>query len=515
MSTLTTAPTTAGPDLTALTTAAAQAARILARSSAETRAGWLNAIADSLDAHRDELVAIADAETHLGLPRLTGEVGRTTGQLRLFARVLRDGGYLEATIDHANPASTPPAPDLRRVLVPLGPIAVFSASNFPFAFSVAGGDTASALAVGCPVIVKAHSGHIRLSHRTAELVTEALRTAGAPDGSFALIEGREAGIALVQDPRITAVSFTGSVAGGRALFDVASARPEPIPFYGELGSINPVVITAAAAADRGTELAAGLAGSFTLGAGQFCTKPGVVFIPAGAGFEAALVTAVGDRAPQRMLTDRIDDAFTAGITALAGHTGVEVLLSPTTGTDAAADARAAVIATDAAAGTRPAVIATDAAAGTRPAVIATSAAAVLADPHTLLEEVFGPTTLLVRYTGTAELDEVLRVLPGSLTATLHAEPGDDTELIVERLAHRAGRVLFAGWPTGVAVNWAQHHGGPWPATTTPHTSVGATAVRRFLRPLAFQDAPESSLPPALHDANPLGIPRRVDGVLTR
>ncbi|TFD90636.1 aldehyde dehydrogenase (NADP(+)) [Cryobacterium lactosi] len=490
MSTTTTAPTTTTvPDLTALTTAAARAARILARSSAETRAGWLEAIADSLDAHRDELVAIADTETHLGVPRLTGEVGRTTGQLRLFARVLRDGGYLEATIDHANPASTPPAPDLRRLLVPLGPVAVFSASNFPFAFSVAGGDTASALAVGCPVIVKAHSGHIRLSHRTAELVTAALREAGAPDGSFALIEGRQAGIALVQDPRITAVSFTGSVAGGRALFDLASARPEPIPFYGELGSINPVVITAAAAAARGGDLATGLAGSFTLGAGQFCTKPGVVFVPAGAGFEAALVTAVGDRAPQSMLTDRITDAFRAGISTLGEHTGVEVLLSPDTGTG------------------------TDAPAGARPAVIATTAAAVIADPRTLLEEVFGPTTLLVRYAGAAELDEALRLLPGSLTATLHAVPGDDTELIVERLAHRAGRVLFAGWPTGVAVNWAQQHGGPWPATTTPHTSVGATAVRRFLRPLAFQDAPESSLPAALHDANPLGIPRRVDGVL--
>lgn len=479
---------TTAAELAALTAAATEAARILARSSTETRAGWLEAIADRLDAHRDELVTIADAETHLGVPRLTGEVGRTTGQLRLFARVLRDGGYLEATIDHARPDSTPPAPDLRRLLVPLGPIAVFSASNFPFAFSVAGGDTASALAVGCPVIVKAHSGHIRLSRRTAELVTAALRDAGAPAGSFALIHGREAGITLVQDAGITAVSFTGSVAGGRALFDVASARPEPIPFYGELGSINPVVITAAAGAARGADLAAGLAGSFTLGAGQFCTKPGVVFVPAGTGFEAAVVAAVGDRAPQRMLTDRIDDAFTAGVAALGGHTGVEVLLAPDAGPDTTA--------------------------GVRPAVIATSAAAVIADPQALLEEVFGPTTLLVRYSDAAELDRVLRVLPGSLTATLHAEVGDDTELIVERLAHRAGRVLFSGWPTGVAVNWAQHHGGPWPATTTPHTSVGATAVRRFLRPLAFQDAPESSLPEALHDANPLGIPRRVNGVLT-
>jgi NADP-dependent aldehyde dehydrogenase len=485
--TTSTSPEGTGPDdLAALTEAAAGAARILARSSAETRAGWLEAVADRLDAARDELVVIADEETHLGVPRLTGEVGRTTGQLRLFARVVRDGGYLEATIDHANPASTPPAPDLRRLLVPLGPIAVFSASNFPFAFSVAGGDTASALAVGCPVIVKAHSGHARLSRRTAELVTEALADAGAPEGSFALIEGREAGIALVNDPRITAVSFTGSVAGGRALFDVASARPEPIPFYGELGSINPVVITAAAATARGSDLAAGLAGSFTLGAGQFCTKPGVVFVPADAGFESAVVAAVGDRDPQRMLTDRIDDAYASGVSTLGEHKGVEILLSPGASSDA----------------------------GVRPAVVVTTAAAVIGDPEALLEEVFGPTTLLVRYTDEAELDEALRVLPGSLTATLHAEAGDDTELILERLARRAGRVLFSGWPTGVAVNWAQHHGGPWPATTTPHTSVGATAVRRFLRPLAFQDAPESSLPEALHDANPLRIPRRVDGVLS-
>jgi NADP-dependent aldehyde dehydrogenase len=487
--TATTETTTIGTttaDLTVLTETAAGAARILARSTAATRADWLEAVADRLDAARDELVAIADEETHLGVPRLTGEVARTTGQLRLFARVIRDGGYLEATIDHANPDSTPPAPDLRRLLVPLGPIAVFSASNFPFAFSVAGGDTASALAVGCPVIVKAHSGHARLSRRTAELVTEALRSAGAPDGSFALIEGREAGIALVNDPRITAVSFTGSVAGGRALFDVASARPEPIPFYGELGSINPVVITPAAADARGGDLAAGLAGSFTLGAGQFCTKPGVVFVPAGAGFEDALVAAVGERDPQRMLTDRIDEAYASGVSALGDHEGVEILLSPGAGSDA----------------------------GVRPAVVATSAAAVTADPEALLEEVFGPTTLLVRYTDASELDGALRALPGSLTATLHAEAGDDTDLIVERLAGRAGRVLFTGWPTGVAVNWAQHHGGPWPATTTPHTSVGATAVRRFLRPLAFQDAPESSLPEALHEANPLGIPRRVDGVLT-
>lgn len=474
------------PSLTELTAAAQTAGRVTARASDLTRAGWLDAVAARLDGNRDELVAIADDETHLGTGRLNGEVARTTGQLRLFTAVLRDGGYLEATIDHADATSTPPKPDLRRLLVPVGPVAVFSASNFPFAFSVAGGDTASALAVGCPVIVKAHSGHPRLSQRTGELVTEALRTAGAPDGIFALIEGRTAGIALVRDPTVKAVSFTGSVAGGRALFDAAVSRPEPIPFYGELGSINPVVITEAAARARGVALAIGLAGSFTLGAGQFCTKPGVIFIPADSGFEDALVGAVGTRDPQLMLTSRITEAFGSGIDGLAADPAVEMLLRPGTETTG----------------------------GARPAILVTTAADVTLRPDTLLQEVFGPATLLVRYADSAELDAALQALPGSLTATLHAEASDDTVALVEHLALRAGRVLFTGWPTGVAVNWAQQHGGPWPATTSLHTSVGATAVRRFLRPVAFQDAPEKSLPEALREQNPLGIVRRVDGVLT-
>src|SRR5690606_17008956 len=252
---------------------------------------------DQLDAHVDELVAIADDETGLGETRLRGEVARTTGQLRMFAAVVTEGSYLEATIDHAVPDATPPRPDLRRLLRPLGPVAVFSASNFPFAFSVAGGDTASALAVGCPVIVKAHPGHPRLSRRTADLVAEALAGAGAPDGTFALVEGFEEGLALVDHPAITAVAFTGSLGGGRALHDRAAARPAPIPFFGELGSINPVVVTADADAARGAELAAGLAGSFQLGAGQFCTKPGVVFVPDGSALEAALPALVGGEAP--------------------------------------------------------------------------------------------------------------------------------------------------------------------------------------------------------------------------
>lgn len=456
---------------------------ILAATDAQ-RAGWLRAIADALDAHIGELVDLAGEETSLGAPRLTGEVARTTGQLRMFAEVVLDGAYLEAVVDHADATATPPRPDLRRMLRPLGPVAVFSASNFPFAFSVAGGDTASALAAGCPVIVKAHSGHPRLSRRTAELVVGALTGAGAPEGTFALIEGRDAGIALVEHPAITAVGFTGSVAGGRALFDRAAARPAPIPFFGELGSINPVVVTPAADAARGAELAAGLAGSFQLGAGQFCTKPGVVFVPVGSALEASIGEHVGDTGA-RLLTPAIADGFVAGLGALLDVPGVELVGGTAPGDPASV----------------------------RAAVVATDLATLAGRSDELLVEVFGPVTLLVRYDDLAALPELLAALEGSLTATVHAQDGEPIDEVVEVLAERAGRVLFAGWPTGVAVTWSQHHGGPWPATTSQHTSVGATAVRRFQRPIAYQDAPEHVLPPALHDDNPLGIPRRVDGAL--
>jgi len=301
--------TTATLSLSELTAAATQAAAISAAASDADRAGWLRAVADALDANVAELVEIADSETSLGSVRLTGEVARTSGQLRLFARVITEGSYLEAVIDHADASATPPKPDLRRILRPIGPVAVFCASNFPFAFSVAGGDTASALAVGSSVIVKAHSGHLKLSERTASVVTEALRSAGAPEGLFAVVNGREVGAALVQDPAIKAVGFTGSIPGGRALFDLAVSRPDPIPFYGELGSLNPVVITAAALTERSGQLAAGLAGSFTMGAGQFCTKPGLVFIPAGTGFAAELAEASKDKPTAPMLTTRISDAL--------------------------------------------------------------------------------------------------------------------------------------------------------------------------------------------------------------
>jgi NADP-dependent aldehyde dehydrogenase len=476
-------PTLTAPEAAA---AAAAATSAVAAASREERARWLEAVADALDAAKAELVPVAVAESHLPEARLTGEVGRTTGQLRLFAAVLRDGAYLEVIIDHAVPEATPPQPELRRLLVPTGPVAVYSASNFPFAFSVAGGDTASALAAGCPVVVKAHSGHPELSRRTAAVVSAALAEAGAPEGTFGLIEGTEAGRVLIQEPTITAGAFTGSLTGGRALFDLASGRPAPIPFYAELGSINPVVVTAAAVAADGAALAKGLVGSFTLGAGQFCTKPGVVFVPEGTGFEAQVAEAMGGASAAPLLNQRIVDGFGHDLDRLAEHSAVELI-----------------------AGSRSA-------AGTEapaPLVLATSAAEVAADPEALLAECFGPVTLLIRYSSAAELATALAAVEGSLTGTIHAAEGEDVRDLTALLAPRVGRLLFGGWPTGVAVTWSQHHGGPWPATTSVHTSVGATAIRRFLRPLTFQDAPESVLPAELHESNPLGVPRRVDGVL--
>jgi NADP-dependent aldehyde dehydrogenase len=316
-------------------------------------------------------------------------------------------------------------------------------------------------------------------------VAAALAEAGAPYGVFGHVEGRETGVALVQHPAIRAVGFTGSLHGGRALFDLASGRPDPIPFYGELSAVNPVLITAEAVEARADELAAGLAASFTLGAGQFCTNPGVVLVPAGSGFAERVGAAVGSTSPVPMLTDGIAAAFADGVGALVAHDGVAVVAGSATQQ----------------AGTGSAL------------VFATTTSAVLADPSALLSECFGPSTLVVEYDELDEALEVIRAVGGSLTATVHAEPGEEIGGIVAVLTEVSGRVLFAGWPTGVAVSWALQHGGPWPSTTSIHTSVGVTAVRRFLRPVAFQDAPEAVLPAELREANPLGIPRRVDGVL--
>jgi NADP-dependent aldehyde dehydrogenase len=488
--------TTTAPTVDEAVSAAAAAQADVARASYERRAGWLESLADVLDDHADELVSLADAETHLGTTRLTGELARTSAQLRLLAHVAREGSFLEAIIDHPDDTATPPIPDLRRMLVPVGPVGVFAASNFPFAFSVLGGDTASALAAGNTVVVKAHEGHPRLSRRVIELAHEAL--ADAPAGLLELVEGRDAGVALVEDSRIAAVGFTGSVRGGRYLFDIANTRERPIPFYGELGSLNPVVVTPGAASARADEVAKGLAGSFTMGAGQFCTKPGVVFIPAASDLDIRLGSSIDPDDELVMLNERIASGFRDRLAEVTAVSAVSIVAGPAiaeadvTGTDdtghAGDDARVA-----------------------GPTVLATTVDAVLADPDVLLDEVFGPVTLLVRYDSLDEVEAALRAAPGTLTTTVHAEDGEDVRGLLDQMAQVSGRVLYGGWPTGVAVSWAQNHGGPYPASTSLHTSVGTTAVRRFLRPVAFQTTPDALLPEALQEANPLGIPRRVDG----
>ena len=476
----------------------AAAAAGVERSSRGDRAMWLRALAAELELHRAELVALAHDETHLSEARLAGEVVRTATQLRFFAGVIEEGSYLEATLDSPDASLVPPRPDLRRMLRPIGPVAVFAASNFPFAFSVLGNDTASALAAGCPVVVKAHPGHPRLSHRVAELAREALEAAGAPADALVLVEGLEAGVALVVHPLISAVGFTGSTRGGRALFDLACARPAPIPFYGELGSLNPVVLTEAAVAADVEGIAAGLAASFTRDGGQYCTKPGLVFVPDGAGFEDALCDALGTVGAQRLLTDGIGAAFADGAARIVGLPHAELVWRGAAGAGSARDSGAGV----------------EGAADAPATVVVAPAAALAADPDAWLQECFGPLTVLARYRDRAELDTALTALEGSLTASIHHAPGEDVSELVATLDRTAGRLIFNGWPTGVAIAWAQHHGGGWPATTASvHTSVGATAVRRFLTPVAYQDAPGPVLPIELADGNPLGIPRRVDGTL--
>ncbi len=462
--------------------AADAAAPAFAVSEPAVRAGWIRAVADALDAASGELVPIAMRESSLPQARLTGEVARSTGQLRMFADALEEGSLLEVTIDTLDPQAKPvPRPDLRRVLVPLGPVLVFAASNFPFAFSVCGGDTASALAAGCPVIVKAHPGHPELSVRTAEVMIEALKAAGAPDGTFGLISGFDVGVTALKDPRITAAGFTGSVPAGKALHEIAVTRPEPIPFYGELGSLNPVFVTQAAIDARGKDIASGYVGSFTLGVGQFCTKPGLLFLPAGHGLQEQLSEAAGAVAEAPMLNDRIKDGFSSGLDRLEKVDGVRVWASGGA------------------------------------TLLQTTVTELLARRDEILEECFGPVSIVVEYSSLDELRAAVEAFDGNLTATLHAEDAD-AELardLLPLLTARAGRVLWNGWPTGVAVSWAQHHGGPFPSTVgSIHTSVGVTAARRFQRPVVYQDAPDAVLPDVLKDSNPAGITRRVNGTVT-
>lgn len=474
----------------ALSTAAATAPAVAATSPA-TRAAWLGALADAMEAHADELVDIADSETALGSPRLPGELAKAAAQARFYGSVADEGSVFGATIDHE---AGSPAVDLRRVRVPLGPVAVFGASNFPFGFGVAGHDTCSALAAGCPVVVKAHPAHPRLSVRLGEIVTAALAQAGAPEGTFGLVVGFDAGLALVDAPEITAVGFTGSQAGGMALVERAAHRglsenavARPIPVYAEMGTVNPAVVTTAGARERAEDIARGFVDSFTLGAGQFCTKPGLLLVPAGSALPEVVAREAATRPSAWSLTGDIAQAYAAGLTRLYE-----------------AGARVVSRSEDA-----------DTASGfTAPVTTLVADAADLQPGSPLLEECFGPTALVIEYADAAERDALIARLQPSLAAAVATAGPDDPETpqIVALLTGQVGRVVVDGWPTGVAGTWAQHHGGPWPATSRPEaTSVGAGALDRWLRPVAFQDVPDSALPQALRDTNPWGLPRRVDG----
>jgi NADP-dependent aldehyde dehydrogenase len=436
------------------------------------RAAALEAVADALDARAGELAVIADTETALGGERLTGEVARTTGQLRLFADVLRDGRYLDAVVSPAAGVM----PDVRRITRPVGPVTVFAASNFPFAFSVAGGDTASALAAGCPVVVKAHENHPVTSDVTAEVVAGALASAGAPPGTFGLVHGVQAGLRLLRHPDIAAAGFTGSTAGGLALARICAERPVPIPFYGELGSVNPGVVLPGAAFSRPAAIATGYVGSLTLGVGQFCTNPGLLFVPEDVGMLTAIAEAVDASAGGPMLSARIFAGYAEAVAEAEVHPGLTELASGKPGPGPW---------------------------GATPRVFQVALKEFAADLAVLSRERFGPAGLVITYPSAEDLLPVLAALPGNLVGTVHVDTESPQDMDLARqavavLEHVAGRIVCNGWPTGVAVVAAQHHGGPWPATTVPaYTSVGTAAIRRWLIPVAYQNFPPELLPPGL------------------
>jgi alpha-ketoglutaric semialdehyde dehydrogenase len=442
-------------------------------SSRATRAAFLRAIADEIEARADAITEIGTQETGLPVARLQGERGRTTGQLRLFADHIEKGDYLDRRFDAALPDRQPaPRAEIRLIQRPIGPVAVFGASNFPLAFSTAGGDTAAALAAGCPVVVKGHSAHPGTGEIIAEAIEAAIRKTGVHPGVFSLIQGgnRQVGEALVQHPLIKAVGFTGSLAGGRALFNLCAARPEPIPFFGELGSVNPMFLLPEAMKARAESLGQGWAGSLTMGAGQFCTNPGIAIVTDGADadrFTAAAVEALSKVGAQTMLTDGIAKAYQDGQARFEGRNTVKPLLTTeSTGRDAL------------------------------PNLFEISGDQFLAD-HALSEEVFGPLGLVVRVSSVDEMETLARNFEGQLTATIHMDAGDldDAKRLRPFLERKAGRVLVNGFPTGVEVVDSMVHGGPYPASTNfGATSVGTMSIRRFLRPVSYQNMPEGLLP---------------------
>ena len=442
-------------------------------ASRQTRADFLNAIADEIEARADAITQIGSEETGLPTARLQGERGRTTGQLRLFASHILAGDYLDRRVDEALPDRAPlPRPEIKLMQRPVGPVGVFGASNFPLAFSTAGGDTAAALAAGCPVVVKGHSAHPGTGEIVAEAIHAAIKSCDLHPGVFSFIQGgtREVGAALVQHPLIKAVGFTGSLAGGRALFDLCAQRPEPIPFFGELGSVNPMFFMPAALANRGAEIAAGWAGSLTMGAGQFCTNPGISVVVAGPDADAfveAATKALEPIGPQTMLTDGIAAAYRSGHATIAGTQGVQELLTST------CDLRNAT-----------------------PYLFATTGENWLANEE-LGEEVFGPLGMIVIAKDMDEMRTIAKALQGQLTCTLHLDDADaeDARSLMPILERKAGRILANGFPTGVEVSEAMVHGGPYPASTNfGATSVGTMSIRRFLRPVSYQNIPAAVLP---------------------
>jgi alpha-ketoglutaric semialdehyde dehydrogenase len=476
---------------------AADASDELARFSGHDRAILLRRIAENLLAEGTEIVERVNLESGLPVPRLQSELKRTTSQLNLFADLLDEGSWVNARIDDADRERKPvPRPDIRSMLRPLGPVAVFGASNFPLAFSVAGGDTASALAAGNPVVVKAHPAHPGTSELVGKLIQKAVKDSSFPGGIFSMLfdAGTEVGIALVQHPAIKAVAFTGSAVAGQTLMRLAARRPEPIPCYAEMGSTNPLFILSEAIRERGAQIAQALQASFTLGSGQFCTKPGIVFIPAShsAEFERTLKESMGTVENFLMLTRRIAENYEQAIEQRLARSQAEL------------------VAGNSGAGNQTCVV-------SKAAVFRVTLEDFLRRPE-LGEEVFGPTTLLVYYGKETDLLSAAQQLRGHLTATIH---GTDEDLgrakdLIRVLETKVGRIIFNGFPTGVEVSHAMVHGGPFPATSDGRsTSVGTQAILRFVRPVCFQDFPDAALPPELKNDNPLGLMRLVNGTFTR
>lgn len=467
---------------------AADAFREYSKKSGEEKAGFLETIGDEIVALGDDLIQRCMQESGLPEARLKGERGRTVSQLKLFAEVLRDGSWVDARIDTGEP-------DVRSMRKALGPVGVFGASNFPFAFSVAGGDTASALAAGCPIVVKAHPSHPGTCELVARAIQIAIEKTGMPEGVFSMVHGRshEVGLAIVRHPKIKAVGFTGSFGGGKALFDEANRRIEPIPVYAEMGSTNPVFVLPGALKERKEKIAEELSGSVSLGVGQFCTTPGLVFHEQSddaESFKNVLTQNIEKISAGVMLNEGIQKNYQSGLSKLSGIKGIEVLAQ---GKDDENGFRG-------------------------PAALLQAPASVYFENKEVEEEVFGPSTVLISSSGKEEILNAAKKLDGHLTATIHGTEEDLEEYseLIEVLEQKVGRIIFNGYPTGVRVCHAMIHGGPFPATTDSRTtSVGTTAIRRFVRPVCYQDLPNAALPDELKDENPIGILRLVDGEVTR